>query len=175
MWMKKLKPLIGFTLIEVLIVMLIVSIVGAVGILSISRNQMSRYQNLAKQITSMLSLAEEESLLQSTVLGLGFSPHSFQFYQFADKTKAEHNPWGTPIDTILGSRRIPDDIQITVKLRNREVPLIADAQNPKPQIIISTSGDIVPFNILIGKAGSKPRYQIIGHANGSLESAPINS
>jgi general secretion pathway protein H len=143
----------GFTLIELLIVMVIISVVGGVALLSISHNQNTRYDNLAKQITNLLSLAEEEAMLKPVVLGLGFTDTSFQFYEYDDSkanAKEKTNPWQPASSNELGLHRIPDDVQLTVKIR-----------------------DIIPFTILIGKPGSEPRYQVVGLANGSLTSGPI--
>jgi general secretion pathway protein H len=163
----------GFTLIELLIVMVIISVVGGVALLSISHNQNTRYDNLAKQITNLLSLAEEEAMLKPVVLGLGFTDTSFQFYEYDDSkanAKEKTNPWQPASSNELGLHRIPDDVQLTVKIRNKVIPI---GKDQLPQLIISTSGDIIPFTILIGKPGSEPRYQVVGLANGSLTSGPI--
>jgi general secretion pathway protein H len=163
----------GFTLIELLIVMVIISIVGGVAMLTISHNQNTRYDNFAKQITNILSLAEEQAMLQPVILGLNFTDTTFQFYEY-DESKANAKEKGSPWQAIttgeLGLHHIPDGIQLTLKVRNKVVPI---ENNQLPQLIISTSGDIIPFTILIGKAGSEPRYQVVGQANGSLTNGPI--
>ena len=176
----------GFTLIEILIVMLIISIVGGVAMLSISVNQTTRYKNLAQQITALLALGEEQALLQDAVYGLGFSAKAFQYYQF-DVNKTPH--WQPLTDKVMGKRTIPDGVQISVQVQGKLLPLLKDETNNdsdnvdlnkdafagvKPQIIFATNGDILPFTILIGKTGSLPRYQITGNANGSIESAALN-
>jgi general secretion pathway protein H len=167
------KPVAGFTLIEILIVMLIISIVGGVAMLSISVNQNTRYKNLARQITNLLTLGEEQALLQATVYGLAFTDKSFQFYQF-DTTSKEH-PWKQVDDKVLGLHPLPEGVQITVKVRDKIIPLAKSAADAKPQLIIATSGEIIPFTILIGKIDNPPRFKIIGNANGSIESAAISS
>ena len=163
----------GFTLIELLIVMVIISVVGGVAMLTISHNQNTRFDNLTKQITSMLSLGEEQAMLQPAVLGLGFTDTTFQFYEYDESktsTQEKTHPWRPLDDPTLGLHHIPDGTQVTVKIRDKVIPTGKDLA---PQLIISTSGDIIPFTILIGKIGSEPAYQIIGAANGSLTSGPI--
>jgi type II secretion system protein H len=170
---KSLAAVAGYTLIEVLIVMLIISIVGGVTVLSINTNQNTRYKNLAQEITHLLTLGEEQALVQSAVYGMAFNDKSFQFYQF-DPT-AKDQPWRPLNDKVLGKHSIPDGVQITVKVRDKIMRLAKDSTQVQPQLIISTSGDIIPFTILIGKTDSPPRFQIIGNANGSIESAAISS
>jgi general secretion pathway protein H len=163
----------GFTLIELLIVMVIISVVGGVALLTISHNQNTRYDNLAKQITNMLSLGEEQAMLQPAVLGMGFTDTTFQFYEFDENknsTKEKSKAW-RPVETpTLGLHHIPDGVQLTLKIRNKAIPT---GKDQLPQLIISTSGDIIPFTILIGKTDSAPSYQIVGEANGNLTSGPI--
>jgi general secretion pathway protein H len=170
---KSLAAVAGYTLIEILIVMLIISIVGGVTLLSVSINQNTRFKNLAQEITSLLTLGEEQALLQATVYGLAFTDKSFQFYQF-DPTSKEQ-PWHPLNDKVLGLHNIPDGMQITVKVRDKIIHLVKDSGKLQPQLIISTSGDILPFTILIGKTDNPPRFQITGNANGSIESAAISS
>jgi general secretion pathway protein H len=161
----------GYTLIEILIVMLIISIVGGVTMLSISINQTTRFKNIANQITRLLTLAEEQALVEANVYGLAFTANSYQFYQFNANSKDQ--PWQPLTDKVMGLHTIPDGVQITVKVRDKIMQL-TKSQPTQPQLIIATSGDIIPFNILIGKVDQPPRFQVIGHANGSIESAAIS-
>jgi general secretion pathway protein H len=157
----------GFTLIELLIVMVIISVVSTVAMLTISHNQNTRFDSFAKQLTSMMNLAEEQAMLKPAILGLHFTETTYQFYEFADNT------WHAINDHTLGLHHIPDDTQVTLKIRDKVIADDPDITTPHPYLIISTSGDIIPFTILIGKPGSKPRYQVVGKANGSLSSGPI--
>jgi general secretion pathway protein H len=161
----------GMTLVEVLIVMVIISIVSSVAILTINHNQNTQYDNLAKQLTNILSLAEEEAMLKPTILGLAFTDTSFQFYEYDDSKKS--NPWQPVKNKELGLHHLPDNTAVTVRIRNQNIPNDKNNETPNPHLIISTSGDIIPFILLIGKPGSKPRYQVVGEANGSLSSGPI--
>jgi general secretion pathway protein H len=63
----------GFTLIEILIVMVIISIVGAASLLSISRNKNSQMENFARQLTNLITLAQQQAMLQPAVIGMTFS------------------------------------------------------------------------------------------------------
>lgn len=161
----------GFTLIEILIVMLIISIVGGVAMLSISFNQNTHYKNLARQISTLLTLGEEQALLQANVYGLAFTNKTYQFYQFDSENKKA--PWHPVTEGPLGPHNIPAGIQITVKVHDKIIALDKKAETIKPQLILSTDGEIIPFTILIGKIDSPPHYQVIGYANGSLESVAI--
>jgi general secretion pathway protein H len=159
----------GFTLVEVLVVMVIISIVGSISLLSLGYNQNARYEKVGEQIKQMLALSSEESLLQASILGLGFSKDNFQVYRYQDQTDKTNNPWRKIADAALGMHHIPKDVQITVKVGGKVIPTMKDDMaESQPQLLIDTAGNIIPFTILIGKAGAKPHYQVQGAADGSV-------
>lgn len=159
--MRNLK---GFTLIEILIVMLIVSIVGVTAMLTISRNENTRLKTFANQLANTLIFAQERAMLQPVVLGFSFDDKTTQFYEF-NKT------WIPSSNKTLGRHAIPDGVGIKLLSQDKDS---SPSDEIKPKIIISTSGDITPFIILIGKQGSPPRYEVIGKENGKIYSAPVS-
>jgi general secretion pathway protein H len=170
------KKFRGFTLVEVLIVMLIISIVGTAAILTVSRNENSRLENFSKQLSNLISLAEEQAMLQPAVLGLVFTPNTLRFYQYQESLtqKAEDKPvWLTLSDSVFAPHKIPKDMKVTLKVQGKNIPANINDENIQPQLVISSSGDPTPFIIQIGKAGAKPIYQITGSENGSIKSARI--
>lgn len=157
----------GYTLIEILIVLFIISIVTTVALLSIGYNENKQMESFANEVKEILTLAEEQALLTPNVLGLSFDEHVFQFARLSfsnDKKK-----WLLLEDSILGKHAIPENIQIRIEVGNTFLKTNHDEEGPiNPQIVISTNGDITPFTIYVGKKGSKPRYAIIGDADGNV-------
>lgn len=151
----------GFTLIEILIVMVIISIVSTVAVLTISFNQKKQIQTLANQFVNSITLAQEEAMLRPATIGLALTNDTFQFFEFSfDKKK-----WLPIHQKSLSLHRIPDTMQISLQMQGENIPL-----NGEPKIIFSESGDISSFIIFIGKKGSSPSYQVIGNANGEVKS-----
>lgn len=149
----------GFTLIEVLIVIVIISIVSGVATLTIHFNHNKQLETFAHTLSNQIILAEEEAILRPAVLGLGFSANTVQFYQYKEK---DHT-WQPLNNKLFNAKNIPEKTEITLKIDNKTTP--ADG---KPKIIISSSGDIPAFVISIGNPGDKPLYQVIGEANGNV-------
>lgn len=158
----------GFTLIEILIVILIISIVSSIAVLTISHNQNKRMEYFANDLADLISLAEEEAMLRPAVLGLVFTKNQFQFYEYQPAAK-KNNLW-----VVLGNdptfhpHDLPSDIKVTLKIEGQIVPPAEDLKNVFPALIISGTTDITPFIILIGKKNGEPRYQIKGNANGMI-------
>jgi general secretion pathway protein H len=154
----------GFTLIELLIVIVIISIVSSVALLTISQNQNKNIEYFAHEFVQIMTLAEHEALLRPATLGLGLTAGSYQFYSYHSSGK-----WQPLTDNNLNLHTIPDKIQITLKMNDKIVEL-----NAKPVIIISESGDLTPFVMLLGRPEKRPTYQIIGDANGNVKSSPLH-
>ncbi|GEM_PF-1002776 len=168
----------GFTLIELLVVIFIISIVTSVALLSVGRNENKRLESFTNELVQMVTLAEEQAMLQPVVLGLSLGENSYQFSSYHAVVDKNVNPWMPFKDRVLGAHNIPNDIQVSVVMNgklssdsddNNDDPK-EKAKNNIPQIVISTNGDVTPFTIYIGKRGQKPRYVINGDADGNVTS-----
>ncbi len=102
-------------------------------------------------------------MLRPATLGLAFTPASYQIFEYQEKVTENKIHWQAQTDPLYGLHTFSPNIKLTVKVQNKTVPL--DGQ---PHIIISASGDIVPFTIWIGKEDEPPSYQVTGLANGSV-------
>lgn len=154
----------GFTLIEILIVMIIISIVAGIAMITIHTNQRKQSETLAHLLVNTIQLAEQEAMLRPATLGLAFTPKNFQFYIIEHDKEKNIDKW-QPLSKPLGSYKIPDDTKITLNIHDETVPA-----NGEPKLIITPSNDLTPFVILIGKQGQTPYYQITGKANGEVTS-----
>jgi general secretion pathway protein H len=157
----------GYTLIEILVVLFIISIVTSVAMLSIGRNDNKQMEAFANELTQVMTLAEEQAMLQTTVLGLSFTGHSYQLASFQSAQDNKKAGWLPVHDTVLGEHDIPSSIHVVLSLSGKKVEL-AEQASINPQIIISTSGEVTPFTIYVSKAGEKPRYAITGDADGNV-------
>lgn len=153
----------GFTLIEVLVVMLIVSIVTTVALLSVGRNQTKQMQGVINAFTQSLSLAEEQAMLAPTKIGLSVNNEGWQYWVYQEKPIAQWQP-----DTTdgLGSYSLPDQLTITLQVLSQAN--VKDI-NGEPQIIITSNGDITPFVLRVGERGKKPKFQVQGRVDGFIQ------
>ena len=161
------KPNTGYTLLEILVVLVIISIVAGMAILTLGRNDNKMLQAFTQEFVQTLTLAEEQALLQPATLGLVLTNHSFGFYEY-NETRSQA-AWKPLMDQELGLRKIPADIQIILKIANKILPQ-EQLTGETPTILISTNGTLTPFTILIGKKNKKPRYKLIGQADGTITS-----
>lgn len=161
---------LGYTLIEILIVIFIISIVTTVALLSINQNKNKTIESFAKQLTQILTLAEEQAILQPIVLGMYLDHDSFRFSSLQSEPKTQKSTWVPLQDTILGKHRIPNGILVSIKVDGQSM----DLEKKNPQIIISTNGEATPFTIYVGQPGEKPLYAIRGEMDGSITNAALS-
>lgn len=160
------KNLLGYTLIEVLVVLLIISIVSSIVLLRISFNEDKEILNFANEIQETLFLAEEKALLQPMVLGLSLNEHSLQFMHYQGiETKKK---WISLQDHMLGQHAIPAGLELVLVENGKSVDSSQKKHPLQPQIIFSMNGDVSPFQLYVGKKGKKPRYLIQGDVNGTI-------
>lgn len=153
----------GFTLIEILIVIVIISIVSGVALVTLSNNKTKQLESLAKQFTRLVTLAEQEAMLRPSTLGLALGDHYFQFLQYSPSDNNAY-PWQTLTSKNLGLHDIPGHVQIMLTINHERITL-----DGKPHIFISESGDITPFTMTFAKKGEKPAYVVRGDASGKVQ------
>ncbi len=156
----------GFTLIEILIVMLIISIVGGITLLAVSHNRNTQLGTYTNQLTNRLILAEQRAMLLPMVFKLVITDETLQFYQYQEATSR----FTKSSDSTLGLYRIPENIHLTLKMQDED----PEKKHPEPHIIFSSSGDLTPFSLLIGSPKKPPTYEIKGDANGNIKMHKIN-
>lgn len=155
----------GFTLIEILVVIFIMSIVTSVAVLTISRNENRQLESFAKEIQQKIRLMEEEAMLKPSVLGLAIRDNAFQFSTY------QKSSWLLTENERRVDDSIPHNIELSLEISGKKIPLQSD-NNEKhfPHIVISTNGDITPFTIYVARKGKSPRYIVKGDANGNITS-----
>jgi len=149
----------GYTLIEILIVMVIISIVAMTAVLSIHVNDNRRLSALAHEIANLISLTEEEALLRPAVLAFVPSQQGFGFVKYDN----DKHQWQALLQKPLDTHVLPNDIELILKIHDKVVPV-----DSAPQLIFSTNGDITPFIILLGIKDKPSHYQITGESNGEI-------
>lgn len=157
----------GYTLLEILVVLVIISIVAGMAVLTIGHNDNKQLQAFTQKLAQTLTLAEEQALLQPATLGLVLTASSFGFYEYR---QVQARPsWEPLADRELGLHEIPSDIQVSLKIASKARSVEQQAEKT-PSLLISTNGTLTPFTILIGKKNKPPRYVLIGHADGTVTS-----
>ncbi|MBE9559512.1 MAG: type II secretion system minor pseudopilin GspH [Proteobacteria bacterium] len=175
----------GFTLLELLVVVVIVAILFTYTTLAIrSDSAEDIIKKEAQRMERLVQLALEESILRGEEYGLEIYLDGYRFLRFAD------NQW-LPIsgDKILRERELPLEMELEMRLEETEIvielasePMAEqkldldtesddeDKKQTKPQIYLLSSGEITPeFDVRFYITGVKTSYFVKGFFDGSLK------
>ncbi len=184
------RPAQGFTLIEVLVVVVLIGILSAVALLSVgSVGRKSPLEDEARRLHALLTFAAEESLMQGRDLGLRLEPAGYRFLSY----DPESFIWEElSDDDLYKARELPEDVYMELFLEEKEV-VLDTARNasppretrtdergeeeekqaaPEPQLLILSSGEVTPFQLWIGQRFENDRYLIEGLADGQIDLWP---
>ena len=170
----------GFSLIEILVVIVIIGIIMSIAVLSITLvGGDSQLRDEAQRIVSLVDVARDESLLQGREFGLEFMQTSYRFVEFDPLTLQ----WSEIIgDDTLRPRELPEELELELFIEDRRVLLKTDRartasdeeDRPRieryaPHVLIYSSGDMSPFELHLVRRIDDSVIALQGDAAGSLE------
>ena len=120
---------LGFTLVEILVVIVIIGIVTAGAMLSMSFLGSDRQMGAeADRLAALINYAEEQANLQTRELGLYCTSGGYRFLTF----DARSNLW-VPVtgDDALRTRQLPDGLQLRLNVDGQDV-VLKDVMPPLP-------------------------------------------
>ena len=171
----------GFTLIEVLVVIVIIGIISATVVLGLGNLGDDReLQTEALRITSLIEMASDEATLQGRDFGLELLQTGYRFVEYEPLT----GQWSEVVgDDLMRLRQLAQDTEFELFLEDRRVLLDIDAaasarnddtddnglgQNYLPHILILSSGDITPFRLEIVRNTDLTRVALGVSASGEI-------
>ncbi|NCF23929.1 MAG: type II secretion system minor pseudopilin GspH [Gammaproteobacteria bacterium] len=170
----------GFSLIEILVVIVIIGIIMSIAVLSITLvGGDSQLRDEAQRIVSLVDVARDESLLQGREFGLEFMQTSYRFVEFDPLTLQ----WSEIIgDDTLRPRELPEELELELFIEDRRVLLKTDPartasdeedrsgiERYAPHILIYSSGDMSPFELHLVRRIDNSVIALQGDAAGALE------
>lgn len=172
----------GFTLIEVMAVVVILSILSSVALLNMNFDNKGRQvREQAQQIAALIELASDEAIYLQKELGLRFGEGEFVFYQLEKKkskttetsdsseSSQPKPPYWLPVsdDPRLRARPLPDQMELELSISGVEVlvenPTETDTKEykVKPQIMMLSNGELIPdFSIRIRDVDGEHEYTV---------------
>ncbi|MDX9739846.1 MAG: type II secretion system minor pseudopilin GspH [Gammaproteobacteria bacterium] len=153
----------GFTLLEVLIVVLIVGIVSGLAVIAVRDDPGERVATEAQRLSALLTLASQESVLQSRELAVEFGRDGYRFLVLEEDGWTEHD------DPVFRARTLPDNITLQPVIEGDDVARRAARGRREPRIYLLSGGEMTPFAITFRHAGREDvRYVLSGDAAGRI-------
>jgi general secretion pathway protein H len=160
----------GFTLVEILVVVVIMAVVVSLAILSIgSTGRDSQLDEETRRIQGLVDILHERALLEGRDFGLRVEPTAYEFAVY----DPDRDRWLTMNDeSEFRHRDLPKGVTFELQLDSVAVVLkpvdtnLNDAPPLAPQIAIAASGEGTPFRLTLLRDATQARASVDGDAFG---------
>jgi general secretion pathway protein H len=157
------KPSGGFTLIEVMVVVVIMGILINFAVLSLrSHSPLDQLNKETQRLKSLIEIASEEALLRSSFIGVDITETGYGFLRL------EEELWQPLDDTLFRDRELPEEIRISVTSAQPTSDEDEDIERGTPEIILLNSGEITPFDLKISSIHADDYFRFQGNETGEL-------
>lgn len=150
----------GFTLLEILVVMVLLGIVLSVAVLSAGGDADRQLEQEARRMAELIRLAREEAVLNGSELAIRFYPDGYAF------ERLEGKEWLPLQGSNLFLRR-QFDSEVILVLRQDGVAVDLEEKDTG-RILLQSSGEMTPFEAWLGWYDEDPLFRLSGNAIGKL-------
>lgn len=181
------RPSYGFSLVEILVVIVIVAIVSSAAVLSLGLLDRNReLETQARRLASLVDVAQDEAMMQGREFGIEFTTDGYRFVEYDPWTRQ----WSEIIDDeLFRPRTLPEDFEFDLFLEGKRVLLESEAveiETPDensslsdrlkqyaPHLLIFSSGDASAFELHILRPVSDQVISLEGDISGAIEIGAI--
>jgi general secretion pathway protein H len=163
----------GFTLIEILVVVVIMAVVISIAILSVgTTGRDTQLDDESRRIEGLVGLLHERALLEGRDFGLRIEPAAYEFVVY----EPIRDRW-MPLDqeAEFRHRNLPKGLSFQLELDSQIVVikpidrnLASNEAPPGPQVAIAASGEGTPFRLTLLRDGTTAKASVDGDALGKV-------
>jgi len=163
----------GFTLIEILVVVVIIAFVTSIAILAVgTTGRDSQLDEETRRIEGLIGLLHERALLEGRDFGLRIEPAAYEFVVY----DPNRDRWLTfDQETEFRHRELPKGLNFQLQLDSQIVVIKPIDRNlssneapPTPQVAIAASGEGTPFRLTLMRDGTTATASVDGDALGKI-------
>jgi len=140
----------GFTLIEILVVMVLLGLLSGVAVFTLGSGKLQRELEVeAQRLHTLLRMASEEAILSNSEIGFTIDDDHYEFLEYDD----EKQTWASASVSVLKPRDLPEWLAPEFQREGRTKILGKDSsdakESKKPDMMLLSSGEVTPFSITL--------------------------
>jgi len=134
----------GFTLIEILVVLIVVGLLAALAVMNLGGGSQQReLENHVRETFLLMQTASEQAVLNNIELGLLLEQDSYRFVILDERA----NEWTDPADRMFRERSYPEWLVATEYIESDTPRLASEEDALRPDIVFFSSGETTPFEL----------------------------
>ena len=172
----------GFTLIEILVVVIIVATISAIALMSIGLVGDDRELSTErKRLAALIEMVQDEAMMQGREFGLELMNSTYRFVEFDPFTAQWSEVLG---DDLLRLRELPEGMEFELYIEDKRVVLQRDPQQFEdpdettmslntetyaPHIFVFSSGESTAYEIFLRRPMNDQQLAMRGNVLGEIE------
>jgi general secretion pathway protein H len=180
--MHKYAQLRGFTLIEILVVVIIIATISSIALLSLNLIGDDRELDTErKRLATLLEVAQDEAVMQGREFGVEILRTGYRFVEFDPLT----SQWSEILyDDLYRLRKLPDGMELELYVEDKRIMLDADPKvfeppkddeismevdNYMPHLLVFSSGEMTAYEIRLRRDANDQELVMRGDILGDIE------
>lgn len=150
----------GFTLIEIMVVVIIVATVVSIALLSVGvvgeDNELDKER---RRLATLIEMVQDDAMMQGREFGVELMRSSYRFVEFDPLTRQ----WAeVPFDDLYRLRFLPDGVEFALYIDEKYIPLEEDPQILEDESDGMASSGIKPYlpHLFVFASGESSVYEI---------------
>ncbi|MFC4259002.1 type II secretion system minor pseudopilin GspH [Marinobacter lacisalsi] len=164
----------GFTMIEIMVVMVLVGLLASLAIVNLGGgNQQREMTSKIRELYVLMQTASEQAILNNEELGLVIDEQGYRFVVYGERDQE----WKSESERLFQGRGFPEWMSVTL-FSEGDIPRLAsndededdEGNQLRPDIVFYSSGETTPFELEFVLTQSSDRvYRLVSDGLNEIE------